>query len=717
MIFLKSKKIVTINIPPETLLFIKTKTNIKIGAVIAQLAEKDKQSKIEIKNLLSHLSGEISLSNNGNLIWLLIGQLFNTENNSYFNFTKKKTILKNAFISRTKILNTRSGFVKILENNLDYNNPIIQIFNNSTKFLIPKIKKFLNPINQSLYLFDIKNKKFILNYRIHYKDSYIKINPLANFAESFSNAYNTNSGGTPYFIDLSFEVPNSLSKQTTLLWVPEETHLVNRDISIALIENGEFITEKQELIPGVFSTSSGIVEIIEQNNIIYEILVKPGCLYKYKNFKQGIFYPGEIVLENLSISQISLVKRVNTCFGPKSFVRPLSLYQIANPAPFSRLLKNSFTIDGLFKFKTNQDRLFINKEKIRANKKITLFKENLQLGLINKSDILLNCRLNFLAKINLTNNFEFFIVENSYLNYYIPNQLKNSNHKTSLIIQKNQFINTSTILGYLETVAEVSTHLVKIKNRIESHNRLFLIRKEDCFRAPLTLDSTFLNKGANKNLKEQGKILLKTKTNFILQKGYPYRVSESDKLFCKNGDLIGINENIGFLSFEKEITADITQGLPRINEIFEARKNNKITELSLIKKTGLDFEYNFRKLGDFLKMGENMNLHILLELYFLYFNSIENIYEAAYRSSKKIEGIALNLIQSIYQSQGVRIADKHLEIIIRQMTAKVQICHKGDAPVFQNELIDLYQIKYINETLYQSKKTNSFLPTYFIRDN
>ena len=185
-------------------------------------------------------------------------------------------------------------------------------------------------------------------------------------------------------------------------------------------------------------------------------------------------------------------------------------------------------------------------------------------------------------------------------------------------------------------------------------------------------------------------------------------MSINDKLFCKNGDLIEVNQNLGFLSFEKEITSDITQGLPKIDEIFEARKNIRITKSSLVKKAGLDSDYNFIKLGTFLKNQKDIPLHVILELYFLYFNTVENVYEASYRSIKKIEGIALSLIQSIYQSEGVMIGDKHLEIIIRQMSTKVKIYHKGEAPVYQNELIDFYQIKYINETLLSSKKKTAF---------
>ena len=48
-----------------------------------------------------------------------------------------------------------------------------------------------------------------------------------------------------------------------------------------------------------------------------------------------------------------------------------------------------------------------------------------------------------------------------------------------------------------------------------------------------------------------------------------------------------------------------------------------------------------------------------------------NNYEASYRTFKKIQLLILNAVQSVYESQGVSIANKHLEVIIKQMTTKV----------------------------------------------
>ena len=57
------------------------------------------------------------------------------------------------------------------------------------------------------------------------------------------------------------------------------------------------------------------------------------------------------------------------------------------------------------------------------------------------------------------------------------------------------------------------------------------------------------------------------------------------------------------------------------------------------------------------------------------------------RSLSKIQIILINSIQSIYQSQGVNISSKHIEIIVRQMTSKAVIKDSGDTPLLPGEII------------------------------
>ena len=213
-----------------------------------------------------------------------------------------------------------------------------------------------------------------------------------------------------------------------------------------------------------------------------------------------------------------------------------------------------------------------------------------------------------------------------------------------------------------------------------------------------------------------------------------YFEQEMNSVYCKNGDFVENGQTIGLLNFEKEITGDIVQGLPRIEELLEARKKrpaNKQVSINqkkslLIQKTSIDPNFDFRKLGTPIKENEKINPHRLLKVYFNYYGVIKqlfcdknsyitycrlmNNYEASYRSFKKVQALILNLVQSVYESQGVSIANKHLEVIIKQMTTKVLITHEGDTPLLPREVIDLYHMRYINDIVISHQKR----PAYYV---
>ena len=197
---------------------------------------------------------------------------------------------------------------------------------------------------------------------------------------------------------------------------------------------------------------------------------------------------------------------------------------------------------------------------------------------------------------------------------------------------------------------------------------------------------------------------------------------EVNIVYCKDAEFVEIGETLGLLNFEKEITGDIVKGLPRIQELLEARKKKKFSKRIpknqkkslLIRKTSLDPSFEFRKLATTIKMNEKINPHNLLKLYFNYYGKskilfkdnnflqlfrLTDSYEASYRSFKKVQLLILSSVQSVYKSQGVIISDKHLEIIIKQMTSKIQITRAGDTPLLPHEVIDLYHIKYINKVI------------------
>ena len=217
-----------------------------------------------------------------------------------------------------------------------------------------------------------------------------------------------------------------------------------------------------------------------------------------------------------------------------------------------------------------------------------------------------------------------------------------------------------------------------------------------------------------------------------------YFEEDFNNVFCKNNQFVENGQTLGLLTFEKEITGDIVQGLPRIEQLFEARKvhikhklipTNKKKYL-LIQTPSIDSSFEFKKLGLTIKENEKINPHNLLKTYFNYYGSnrqffcdqnqtllttkLMDNFEAAYRTFKKVQALILNLIQAVYNSQGVNIVDKHFEIIIKQMTTKILITHEGSTSLLPREVIDLYHIKYINNImLLRNKKSAYYVPILF----
>ncbi len=152
-------------------------------------------------------------------------------------------------------------------------------------------------------------------------------------------------------------------------------------------------------------------------------------------------------------------------------------------------------------------------------------------------------------------------------------------------------------------------------------------------------------------------------------------------------------------------TGDITQGLPRVEELFEVRKPKgcaTICEVDGIvsiddsdgskhikimdEKTGeLKKEYNLPFNAEIkVKEGEKVTPGVLLNAGSVYPQDILRV-----QGVKGVQDYILEQVQSVYRSQGVEINDKHVEIIVRQMLKKVRVENAGDTNLLPGELVDM----------------------------
>ena len=108
--------------------------------------------------------------------------------------------------------------------------------------------------------------------------------------------------------------------------------------------------------------------------------------------------------------------------------------------------------------------------------------------------------------------------------------------------------------------------------------------------------------------------------------------------------------------------------------------------------------------GSFVDIGEPItegvvDVHDLLNILFKYHSTLDGVMWGTLRTLYKFQLLLVNSVQAIYQSQGVSISSKHIEIIVRQMTSKVLVRESGDTPFLPGEVIRLSLMNEVYEAL------------------
>ncbi|MFT4025176.1 MAG: DNA-directed RNA polymerase subunit beta', partial [Novosphingobium sp.] len=198
-----------------------------------------------------------------------------------------------------------------------------------------------------------------------------------------------------------------------------------------------------------------------------------------------------------------------------------------------------------------------------------------------------------------------------------------------------------------------------------------------------------------------------------------YLLAPGTTLSVEDGQQVEAGDVVARASREAAKTRDITGGLPRVAELFEARipKDNAIIaktsgriefvrdykakrKIAIIPEEGDPVEYLIPKSkvidvqeGDWVKKGDNLisgspNPHDILEVL-------------------GVEALAEYLvaeIQEVYRLQGVKINDKHIEVIVRQMLQKVEITDGGDTTLLAGEQLDYEEMNEYNAKLEAGQK-------------
>ena len=193
-----------------------------------------------------------------------------------------------------------------------------------------------------------------------------------------------------------------------------------------------------------------------------------------------------------------------------------------------------------------------------------------------------------------------------------------------------------------------------------------------------------------------------------------YPMSVDAILIVEDGQRIAPGDVVARIPRESTRTKDITGGLPRVAELFEARrpkdhaviaeidgtirfgrdyKNKRVIMIEPVDEKLEPVEYVVPKSkhipvqdGDYVRKGDNIidgnpAPHDILSI-----NGVEALAD-----------YMINEVQEVYRLQGVKINDKHIEVIVRQMLQKWEVADSGDTTLLKGEHVDRQEFDAVNE--------------------
>jgi len=602
-------------------------------------------------------------------------------------------------------------------------------------------------------------------------------------AELIDERYRTNTGGLIKYAGVEV-AKKGKAKQGyevvqggTLLWIPEESHEVNKDISLLMVEDGQYVEAGTEVVKDIFCQNSGVVEATQKNDILRELVIKPGELLMVDApeavmGRDGTFgQPGEEILPGHTLSEIRYIEYVESPEGPALLLRPVTEYAVPDqpPVPSTRTGSQSGREIHL---RAVQRLPYKDSERVKSIEGVELLKTQLVLEIeqMHSSE---HAAVPMVADIELipdavdpeVHRLQLVILESLVIRRDISADATQGSTQTRLLVEDGQVIAPGAIVARTEIQCKDAGEVRGVREGAEAIRRILVLRDSD----RLTLRSSERPRGRVGDLvvagteiapgvftEESGQILeVKRRTGassvkmedkgatdqasritpspsyeITLRIGRPYRVSPGAVLQVEDEGLVQRGDNLVLLVFERAKTGDIIQGLPRIEELLEARKpkeacilarrpgiaqvgrlEDETVEIKVIEDSGTGTEYPITSSsvnvvvsdGATVEAGMPLtdgpaNPHEILEIFFN-LNSEAGTYPSALEGLQRVQTFLVNEVQLVYQSQGIDIADKHIEVIVRQMTSKVRIEDGGDTTMLPGELVELRQVEQVNEAM------------------
>ncbi|MEG3859497.1 DNA-directed RNA polymerase subunit beta'' [Microcoleus sp. herbarium12] len=710
----------------------------------------------------------------GGLIWILSGEVYNLPPGAEPAVKNGSRITAESVIAETKLISEHGGVVRIADERE------IEIIT-AQVLLDQAIVRAESAGGREHYIIETSsNQRFSLKTAPGSKVINGEV-----VAELLDDSYRTATGGIVKYAGVEVHKRGKAKqglevvKGGTLLWIPEECHEVNKDISLLLVEDGQYVEAGTEVVKDIFCQTSGAVEVTQKNDILREIVIKPGTLHSVDRppltFGEGqIVNAGQEIFPGLIAEELGYAEYIETPEGPALLLRPVIEFPVPDkpPVPSQTALNESIALKAV------QRLPYKDGERVKSVEGLELLRTQLILEIgsgapqlaadiellpdgedsdsesadafeptpnadgANRDLVLVEPESDRTSKAF---RLQLVILESLVIRRDVSADPTQGSTHTRLLVEDGQSIAPGAVVARTEILCKEAGIVRGIREgQGEPIRRLLVMRDADSISVsvagtPEVSPGQLLVAGTEVApgiiLEESGQVVKvipasdSEPARILLRVARPYRVSAGAVLHVDDGDLVQRGDNLVILVFERAKTGDIIQGLPRIEELLEGRKpkeacilakrpgtaqvavDDDVVELAVVEDDGRIEQYPLLPgqnpiVSDGQRVGVAealtdgpANPHEILEVFFHVLKERQPTFEAALESFQQVQTFLVNEVQSVYQSQGVDISDKHIEVIVRQMTNKVRMEDGGDTTMLPGELVELRQVEQVNEAM------------------
>lgn len=787
-------KQVAIPVTQGSTLYIVDGQTVQAGQLLAEVAIGSRNNRAHTekatKDVASDLAGEVKFADvvpeektdrqgnttttaaRGGLIWILSGEVYNLPPGAEPSVVNGDRVEANSILAETK-LNTLYGGTVRLPSGVSNNGKggrEIEIITSSVVLDTAKVRAEHSQ-GRDQYLIETNNNQLFS--LLATPGTKVQNNQVV--AELISDEYRTTTGGLIKYSGIEL-AKKGKAKQGyeivqggTILWIPEETHEVNKDISLLIVEDAQYVEAGTEVVKDIFCQNSGVVEATQKNDILRELVIKPGELLMVDDpesvmNRDGTFgQPGEEILPGHILSDLRYIEYVESPEGPALLLRPVTEFAVPDE-PSVPSTQSSAGIGRSITLRAVQRVPYKDSERVKSVEGVELLRTQLVLE-IEQMQSPEHTSSPMLADIELVPDTEdsdvqrlqLVILESLVIRRDITADATQGSTHTRLLVEDGQTIEAGAVVARTEIQCKEAGEVRGIREGAEAIRRILVVRTTDQFTVttkekPRVKAGTLLVAGSEIApgvlIEQSGQVLeirspearqdasttdqsalASSNYEVVVRIARPYRVSPGAVLQVEDGGLVQRGDNLVLLVFERAKTGDIIQGLPRIEELLEARKpkeacilarrpgtvevgrsEDETIAIRVVEDSGAITEYPIGPGqnavvpdGATVEVGMPLtegpaNPHEILEVFFEYHTS-KGGYASALEGLQQVQTFLVNEVQTVYQSQGIDIADKHIEVIVRQMTSKVRVDDGGDTTMLPGELIELRQIEQINEAM------------------